>query len=1463
MGATASSFTIPVTALADSGNYSARVWNNSGAVISTNVTLIVVNGLLPQIIVPPFDRVAPTNTSVAFNVVASGTPAPSYQWFFSAAPLAGATASSFTRASVNASHVGQYFVVVSNTAGAVTSAPVVLALPNYTTNTLAHDEFTGAPVGWADAEPNPRTNGLGAFNAAAGNYGNRRFSATPLLGDVWILYTFKMETPADSYYTTSLGNTAGSVQWFNTGFDSSFTQNGMHSGSVFTTIPNTNLQTFLYKVTSTSNSTAYQLWAGPGLGLGLNTAAPPLATGTIGQAVHGVNSYYRSFGSTTRRMLIERVVVGRTPDAVLPASPPLPPAIAPQPANASVNLGVPFTLTVGASGSAPLVFQWHFNNAPLPGANAASYAVAEADATNDGNYFVVVSNPLGSATSAVARVTVNVASSPPGAGGLNLVPWPTSLVLRSGTLTLSAASRVVAGAPALLPLASVVSNELYQVHGLALAVAQGAASDGDIELQLDNTLNGERHLVDVANRAVVRGSNYFAVAAGTTTLLQASRLSSGAVTIPRFVADDTPAVAIRAVMLDLARRFHSPESLHQAVDLCRHYKLNYLHLHFNDSESFMFPLTNAIFAPVMSRTAAMSRPSYTRAQMIALETYARDRGVFIQPELEVPGHSRLLIEAQPGLYEIDTDPALLVGVQSNGDNGYRPSHAINIADPACVSAVSNMLVEMCQVFSSTPYVHIGCDEADFTPWSSLNPEFQAAYAREGIPFTNSTATARLFSKFIVTLRAAALTQGKGVMVWETGAMHPSAEVDVPRDILVQPFDSFSPGSFVNDGFKLINAAWRPLYVVNSMYSNRGPAKPHDRVNPPVSQIYAWHRGLFAPPHCESPDPNWRVVAPANVLGTQLNSWEQDETMEVSTLRRRAAAMSERSWNPALGASFANFTARLDVADPLLDRVLSPVLLTPTGLDDRDERIFMNTVLIGMELAPAFAARGDLRIRFSTNALTVTAASPLYTGGLTLADDSYVMAAAFTTNGVQVGRAVREWYRREFAPRPNLALGKPVTATGGSNPGGAVDGSLQRCTNSWNTGTPNAGAGGIALTVDLLTTQAVHRVALLFGSGENLDDDNLGGANKFRIEVSTNNATWTTVLDRSANTNIATIRGEEHTFAPALARYVRIVLLSHTDAGRPMILTELQVFAGATSYDGINDPPQSLTPWPGRHTAFLTRSATLNLDVMSRLVNVADGTYEFYEEATGRRPGLLLHYNGLATVAEVTNSCGAGCGYLGATGIELSGGLFNLYYTGVRDQNQYDQTLFYEFGRNFYIYDGKIRYSENIADPIAAPAGQSGWIGTGYAVHMRFAAMEALGVAGAPFGPWTFPQFRASVEAMVDVYQTNLSLSFTNTLLVNTPPPGTQGSTTDFYASFMLRLAKWYGRDFHVRAYREIGARPNAVTTQDAVDNWILGCCHGTRRNLTHLFTTIWRIPMSAAAEAEAQTRWGAPVTVFP
>ena len=63
-------------------------------------------------------------------------------------------------------------------------------------------------------------------------------------------------------------------------------------------------------------------------------------------------------------------------------------------------------------GTAPLSYQWHFNGANISGATTYGYALSHAQPANAGSYFVVVSNPAGTATSANAVLTVTSAAAP-------------------------------------------------------------------------------------------------------------------------------------------------------------------------------------------------------------------------------------------------------------------------------------------------------------------------------------------------------------------------------------------------------------------------------------------------------------------------------------------------------------------------------------------------------------------------------------------------------------------------------------------------------------------------------------------------------------------------------------------------------------------------------------------------------------------------------------------------------------------------------------------------------------------------------------------------------------------------------------------------------------------------------------------------------------------------------------------
>src|SRR6185503_16953813 len=62
--------------------------------------------------------------------------------------------------------------------------------------------------------------------------------------------------------------------------------------------------------------------------------------------------------------------------------------------------------TVAASGSQPLSYQWTFGSGAIGGATTALFSKTNVQASDAGNYQVIVTNTLGSVTSAVAILTV-------------------------------------------------------------------------------------------------------------------------------------------------------------------------------------------------------------------------------------------------------------------------------------------------------------------------------------------------------------------------------------------------------------------------------------------------------------------------------------------------------------------------------------------------------------------------------------------------------------------------------------------------------------------------------------------------------------------------------------------------------------------------------------------------------------------------------------------------------------------------------------------------------------------------------------------------------------------------------------------------------------------------------------------------------------------------------------------------
>ncbi|HEY9172364.1 MAG TPA: PQQ-binding-like beta-propeller repeat protein [Verrucomicrobiae bacterium] len=82
------------------------------------------------------------------------------------------------------------------------------------------------------------------------------------------------------------------------------------------------------------------------------------------------------------------------------------PAITMHPQSRTNAAGTTAGFSVTATGTMPLIYQWRFNNANLPGATDSNLTLTNVQVTNTGSYSVVVANAYGSVTSAVATLTV-------------------------------------------------------------------------------------------------------------------------------------------------------------------------------------------------------------------------------------------------------------------------------------------------------------------------------------------------------------------------------------------------------------------------------------------------------------------------------------------------------------------------------------------------------------------------------------------------------------------------------------------------------------------------------------------------------------------------------------------------------------------------------------------------------------------------------------------------------------------------------------------------------------------------------------------------------------------------------------------------------------------------------------------------------------------------------------------------
>jgi len=453
-GRTSSALTLNNVTSADSGTYAVEVTNPNGTTVaSVELTVLVTP---PALTLQPAGGIRFAGASVTFSVVATGSAPLSYQWKFNGAPIGGATAPNYVLASAQAADAGDYTCTVGNSVGELTSEVATLtvrAVPEGYAPVVVADspraywrlgEASGAVAydywGGLDAQYQGVTLGQPGFSfldpdlaAAFGGVGKYvgGISGTALdYGNPSATFTLEAWVKGPPAQVDGAGIIAKGIGPDGAGgFRGEQFCLGVVGGVYnFFVVPasDTAVVTECAAIVGPNGSWQHVVGVYDGSSglmsvyvngaISASTSVPasgPIASAhpvSIGSRRGGVDPSYDLYFNGT----IDEVAVYNT---VLPDDRILAhfeaqygigqaPVIQVQPVSITTYVGLPAKLTVAVAGSQPLTYQWKRNGANVAGATTDTLNFEAVTAANAGRYTVVIDNPVGSATSEEAVLTV-------------------------------------------------------------------------------------------------------------------------------------------------------------------------------------------------------------------------------------------------------------------------------------------------------------------------------------------------------------------------------------------------------------------------------------------------------------------------------------------------------------------------------------------------------------------------------------------------------------------------------------------------------------------------------------------------------------------------------------------------------------------------------------------------------------------------------------------------------------------------------------------------------------------------------------------------------------------------------------------------------------------------------------------------------------------------------------------------
>ncbi|MFZ0883022.1 MAG: family 20 glycosylhydrolase, partial [Candidatus Acidiferrales bacterium] len=309
-----------------------------------------------------------------------------------------------------------------------------------------------------------------------------------------------------------------------------------------------------------------------------------------------------------------------------------------------------------------------------------------------------------------------------GAPELNLMPMPGSVRVGNGALAIAPTFSVgIEGyrEPRLERAVERFCCQISRRTGFFISAEIAAPGKATLVIHAERASKtvqelgeDESYVLDVSGTgAKIAAANPLGLMHGMETFLQLVTITPSGFVAPFVHIEDAPRFPWRGLTMDVSRHFIYLDTLKRNIDGMAAVKMNVLHLHLSDDQGFRveskeFPKLQELGSNGLY---------YTQAEMRELVEYARDRGIRVLPEFDMPGHSTAWFVGYPGL--------------ASGPGPYSIERRWGIFDPAMDPArestfkfLDKLIGEMAELFPDH-YFHIGGDEVNGKQWDA-NPEIQ-------------------------------------------------------------------------------------------------------------------------------------------------------------------------------------------------------------------------------------------------------------------------------------------------------------------------------------------------------------------------------------------------------------------------------------------------------------------------------------------------------------------------------------------------------------------------------------------------------------------------------------------------------------------------------------------------------------------------------------------------------------------